>query len=273
MPKQIIGFYKNNLPKINELVMITIKKFDKNVGFYVKMNEYSDKEALLNISQIVSGRTRKKVTSLIPLNSKQVAVVMDVTEDGKVDVSIKNVHKKDIVLFEKYYNCAKRLHSSIKQLSYLSKIDMNELYDNVVWNNFEKDYRLPNDEQPIHILHYFPGKLTLTEEYRLPLVTHHLKVFGPVIYTIKKHFILVSYDQTGMDTVINKLKTFIPEKKYSKKELSDDDKKYNITLLPIAMPKYEITISSTNIETNNNVLTLFEKSVSEVDNGFFTMTD
>ena len=83
-------FYKNEVPVVGELVMVTVRKFDKDVGFYVELDEYEGREALLNISHSINGRARKSLTSIIPINSKQVVSVLSVSVSGdgfSIDVS------------------------------------------------------------------------------------------------------------------------------------------------------------------------------------------
>ena len=258
-------FYKNNVPTVGELVMVTIRKFNKSVGFYVELDEYENHEALLNISHTVSGRVRKSLTSIIPINSKQVASVISVVpaSDGsksKIDVSLKNINKEESERFAQLFKQEKRLSSAMRKLSYLSDIPILDLYQNIVWNNFNKDAL--DSMHAIDALYLHMDELSISDEYREILSKYHYKVFGPVIHALKRSFMLVSFENDGSHKVSRTLQTLLPTKKYTNKELNADDSKYNMIIRPIALPQYEVVITSSSTKTNSDVLSSV-KSVLE----------
>ena len=254
MPKHVTShcrFYKNTVPAIGDLIMVTIRKFDKNVGFYVELEEYENREALLNISHTVNRRARKSLTSIIPINSKQVVTVLSVSDDGsKIDVSRKNINKEESERFKQLFKQEKRLSSAMKKLSYLSNTPILDLYQNIVWNNYNRDDTL----HAIDALYLHLGEVSVDDIYQDILTKYHYKVFGPVIHTLKKTFMLVSFENDGSSRISSVLHALLPTKKYSKKELNTDINKYNMVIRPIALPQYEVVITSSSIKTNSDVL-------------------
>ncbi len=275
MPKHDeIRLYNELLPKKDELIIVTIKSFDKNIGFYVTMDEYNNKEALLNISQSINGRARKNITSIVPINSKQVVYVMDVS-DEEVDVSRKNINKTEQTKLLTYFSQVKRLRTAMKKLSYFSGTDLTDLYENIVWPNFSKNY---SDEKsidcyPMDTVLRNPEKLEIPDKYKQILMQYHLKVFGPVVYTDINKFMLVSYQNDGCKQISNILSRFVSIKKHTKNDLGKDPEKFNIIIRPIALPKYEIEIISTSQQTNKLQLENFVVNIEDEfeTTGFFLM--
>ena len=265
MPKHTLNccrFYKNRVPSVGELVMATVKKFDKNVGFYVELDEYEGCKALLTLLHTVKKRARKSLTSIIPINSKQVVSVISVSDDGfNIDVSRNNINNDEFDRFIQFFTQEKQLNSAMRKLSYLSKKPILDLYQNIVWNNFSKNY---NEDAPIRAidqLFHHLDDILLDDDYRDALTKHHYTIFGPVIHTLKKTFTMVSFENDGSIKVSKALKELIPDKKFSKKELNADISKYNTVIRPIALPKYEAVITSSSIKTNSEVLSQIKSAL------------
>lgn len=82
-------YKKEGLPKVNELVICTIKKI-LPLSAFVSLDEYKDKEGLLHVSEIA--HRVKKIKDFIKIGQIVVCKVLNVNEkQGYIDVSLRKV--------------------------------------------------------------------------------------------------------------------------------------------------------------------------------------
>lgn len=123
-------WYKNR-PDEGDLVVITINDVDKNSA-YAELDEYEDVSGLIHISE-VSRSWLQDVRKELSEGEKNVAQVIDSSEEGTIDLSLKRVNdnqKKETMARWKKEQKAERF---IEDLAEKTGQDKEDLYEKVVF--------------------------------------------------------------------------------------------------------------------------------------------
>ncbi len=255
-----INWYGRKIPHEGELIMVTVKKLVPNVGFYVTMDEYKGNEALLVISNVIRGRTRKAINCLLKINSKEVVIVSNVKGET-IDVSLKDVSKQEKEDYLKFHNLSKQLLTSFKKFAYLSKMKLEDIYKDMVWQIFPKDEKSYLDIEN-HAYNFYKSKENIKHDVLLKL--HHM-IFSINIQSKSQPFLLVSYGLNGKENIKSIFADVLKDKKnYSKKELYKDPNLFNLKIRPTAIPTYNLVISSSSNSHNSNVMTSIFESIKKM---------
>ncbi|KAG2216440.1 hypothetical protein INT45_012628 [Circinella minor] len=129
--------YENELPKVDDVVMVNVRQI-ADMGAYVKLLEYGDREGMILLSEL-SRRRIRSVQKLIRVGRNEVVVVLRVDEEkGYIDLSKRRVTPEDIAKCEERFNKSKAVHSILRHVAEKHDIALKELYETIGWPLYKK---------------------------------------------------------------------------------------------------------------------------------------
>uniref|UniRef100_A0A0N5AAJ8 Eukaryotic translation initiation factor 2 subunit 1 n=1 Tax=Syphacia muris TaxID=451379 RepID=A0A0N5AAJ8_9BILA len=134
-------FYANKFPEIEDTVMVNVVEIAE-MGAYVKLLEYNNKEGMILLSEL-SRRRIRSVNKLIRVGRNECVVVIRVDEEkGYIDLSKRRVYSKDLIQCEDRFSKAKAVNSILRhvaeQLGYTEDQQLEDLYARTAWYFDEK---------------------------------------------------------------------------------------------------------------------------------------
>jgi len=228
--------YENKYPEVDDLVMVNVRQI-ADVGAYVHLLEYNNIEGMILLSEL-SRRRIRSIQKLIRVGRNEVVVVLRVDkEKGYIDLSKRRVSTEEIQKCEEKFNKSKAVHSIMRHVAELEKINLEDFYTNVTWPLYKKyghaydAFRLAiiEPEKVFEGINIDPNLLkTLQQNISQRLTPQPVKIRSDVEVTC------FAYD--GIDGVVNTLKAAEAE---STAEIE-------IKVKIVAAPLYVITTQSTN---------------------------
>lgn len=129
--------YEKEFPEVDDLVMVNVRQI-ADMGAYVKLLEYNDREGMILLSEL-SRRRIRSVQKLIRVNRNEVVVVLRVDEEkGYIDLSKRRVSPEEISKCEEKYNKSKAVHSILSHVATKHEIALKELYETIGWPLYKK---------------------------------------------------------------------------------------------------------------------------------------
>ncbi|KAI9320669.1 eukaryotic translation initiation factor 2 alpha subunit-domain-containing protein [Dichotomocladium elegans] len=129
--------YENELPKVDDVVMVNVRQI-ADMGAYVKLLEYGDREGMILLSEL-SRRRIRSVQKLIRVGRNEVVVVLRVDEEkGYIDLSKRRVTPEDIAKCEERYNKSKAVHSILRHVAEKHDMALKDLYESIGWPLYKK---------------------------------------------------------------------------------------------------------------------------------------
>jgi len=136
-------YYREKYPEVDDLVMVQVRSIAE-MGAYVQLLEYDNIEGMILLSEL-SRRRIRSIQKLIRVGRNEVVVVLRVDkEKGYIDLSKRRVSAEDVLKCEERYNKSKTVHSIMRNVGEKLRMDMEELYEKIVWPLGEK-YGHPYD--------------------------------------------------------------------------------------------------------------------------------
>ncbi|VDN54012.1 unnamed protein product [Dracunculus medinensis] len=129
-------FYANQFPDVEDTVMVNVRQIAE-MGAYVSLLEYNNKEGMILLSEL-SRRRIRSVNKLIRVGRSECVVVIRVDEDkGYIDLSKRRVYSKDLIQCEDRFAKAKAVNSILRhvadQLDYTKEEELENLYEKTAW--------------------------------------------------------------------------------------------------------------------------------------------
>ncbi|TKR93419.1 hypothetical protein L596_007880 [Steinernema carpocapsae] len=129
-------FYHNKFPEVEDTVMVNVKQIAE-MGAYVNLLEYNNKEGMILLSEL-SRRRIRSVNKLIRVGRNECVVVIRVDNDkGYIDLSKRRVYTKDLLQCEDRFAKAKSINSILRhvaeQLGYENDEQLEDLYERTAW--------------------------------------------------------------------------------------------------------------------------------------------
>ncbi|KAI9276174.1 eukaryotic translation initiation factor 2 alpha subunit-domain-containing protein [Sporodiniella umbellata] len=129
--------YENEFPKVDDVVMVNVRQI-ADMGAYVKLLEYGDREGMILLSEL-SRRRIRSVQKLIRVGKDEVVVVLRVDEEkGYIDLSKRRVTPEDIVKCEEKYKKSKQVHSILRHVAEKNNVPLQTLYETIGWPLYKK---------------------------------------------------------------------------------------------------------------------------------------
>ncbi|MFH4978566.1 hypothetical protein AB6A40_005275 [Gnathostoma spinigerum] len=129
-------YYADPFPDVEDTVMVNVRSIAE-MGAYVSLLEYNNKEGMILLSEL-SRRRIRSVNKLIRVGRNECVVVIRVDKDkGYIDLSKRRVYAKDLLQCEERFAKAKAVNSILRhvadQLGYDSEKQLEELYEKTAW--------------------------------------------------------------------------------------------------------------------------------------------
>lgn len=123
-------WYKER-PEVGDFVVVTITDTDKNSA-YADLDEYEDVSGLIHISE-VSRSWVQDVSKEIDEGEKTVAQVVDVEDDGTIDLSLKRVNESQKKNAMQHWNKEQKAEKFVEELADELGEDKEDLYEEIVF--------------------------------------------------------------------------------------------------------------------------------------------
>ncbi|CAI5439562.1 unnamed protein product [Caenorhabditis angaria] len=137
-------YYESPFPDVEETVVANVKRI-ADMGAYVRLSEYNEKEGMILLSEL-SRRRIRSVNKLIRVGRSECVVVIRVDKDkGYIDLSKRRVYQKDLKQCEERFANAKMVNSILRhvaeQLGYTTDEQLEDLYQRTAWHFDRKEKR------------------------------------------------------------------------------------------------------------------------------------
>eukprot|EP00922_Rhytidocystis_sp_ex-Travisia-forbesii_P035441 GHVS01052603.1.p1 GENE.GHVS01052603.1~~GHVS01052603.1.p1 ORF type:complete len:365 (-),score=75.90 GHVS01052603.1:816-1910(-) len=139
-PKVDLGdcrFYEEQYPEPEQLVMVKVNRI-ADMGAYVSLLEYNNKEGMILMSEL-SKRRFRSVNKLIRVGRHEVVMVLRVdSQKGYIDLSKRRVSPEDIVICEERFSKSKKVHLTVRHVAQKHGMTVNDLNAKVIWPLYRK---------------------------------------------------------------------------------------------------------------------------------------
>lgn len=124
--------YEQKFPEVDDLVVVNVRSIAE-MGAYVSLLEYNNIEGMILLSEL-SRRRIRSINKLIRVGRNEITTVLRVDEEkGYIDLSKRRVAPEDMVMCEERYNKSKAVHSILRHLATITRVDVQELYELIGW--------------------------------------------------------------------------------------------------------------------------------------------
>ena len=196
----MVRHYENTFPDENELVIVTVKSINE-LGAYVLLNEYSDIEGMILLSDLSQRRIRS-ISQSIHVGKQDVAIVIRVDkEKGYIDLSKKRVTTEDIKMCEERYKKNCWVHNMMRKVSKITDTQIETTYTKIIW---------PLAKQTTeHVIEIFKviitdettlNTLDISESLKTALINELQKLKQPSSKLIAK-FEITCFSYEGIDAI------------------------------------------------------------------------
>ena len=248
-------WYSKNNPNVQEIVMCTVGSFDPITGFTVTLDEYDDIVGLLTLKELNKKRIKKNLASFLKKGQRLPLIVYrDGDDDGVITLSKKAVTDDQYKGFMEYYLFTDKLYTLSMKLEHLSSIPKEEWLQQfqdlveVFLTSCEKGESLESHPYVICSKKCTVSQLELPEKYMTVLNSRHVNLFGIQVSNKINSFVVNTFAIEGTELVKTKLmaiiQAFQQEQKWTDQQLYDDNTRHNVTLVPIALPRFELHVSA-----------------------------
>lgn len=129
--------YEQKDPKPNELVVVRVKEVTQ-MGAYVELLEYDNREGLIQLSEL-SRRRFRSIQRLIRVDKEETVLVTGVdAEKGYVDLSKRRVVAEAVAQANQKYVKSKAVHSIVHHVSETVGVYMIQIYEGFVWDLYKR---------------------------------------------------------------------------------------------------------------------------------------
>ncbi|GMR52806.1 hypothetical protein PMAYCL1PPCAC_23001, partial [Pristionchus mayeri] len=233
-------FYASPFPDVEDTVMANVTKI-ADMGAYVQLMEYGNKEGMILLSEL-SRRRIRSVNKLIRVGRSECVVVIRVDkEKGYIDLSKRRVYAKDLLQCEERYAKAKAVNSILRhvaeQLGYDQNEQLEDLYNRTAWHFDKKEKRRAAGYDAFKKAIHDPTVLDecdISDEIKEKLIEDIRKKLTPQAVKIRADIEVSCFAYEGIEAV---------------KEALGEGKKCSTDALPIkinliAAPHFVVTTST-----------------------------
>lgn len=256
-------YYKNELPKVNDVVFVRFSEFSENAGIYVDLIEYDNLQGLILLTEI-SKRTTNPL-KVITKHKIYPCVVLNITDKQSIDLSYKKLSEQDKITYETNFGFTQRFNNLVKTLIKLDSDREQEIYENIMWPMFEKHMNksefLYNQilQNPSYLFKY---NKTLDDEFIKKIEEHLKQRITESNVKISKNFNL----KVLSENAITKIKLILTE------NMTDP----SIKITCISSPVYNIIVTSDSMDDAHTIMDKYTNVLLENAHkyrGIITMND
>jgi len=125
-------FYEAEFPELEDVVVVQVKRI-VDMGAYVSLLEYENKEGMMLLSELSKRRIRS-VAKLLKVGRTEIVMVVRTDQDkGYVDLSKRRVDPDDFNAKEEQFARAKGVHGIMRHVAQTHDIPVNELCSKASW--------------------------------------------------------------------------------------------------------------------------------------------
>ncbi len=238
-------FYKKQgIPEADDIVICTVKKILPNAVFVV-LNEYSEKEGMIHISEISPGRIRN-LRDFVREGKTIVCKVLRIDmQKGHIDLSLRRVQTSLRRKKEEEFKQETKAEKLLEQLAKEHKTDLNEIYKKIGYQIIDKFGSLTN----------FFKEVLNNKEVIKDLKTEK-KLLDDLIKKIREKIKLPEVQLKANLTISSKEPEGIKKIKQIFKKTKDliNNKKYKIKMTYTSAPKYNLEVTSTDFKNADKIL-------------------
>ena len=240
-------FYKKKgKPEIDEIIICTVKRVLYH-SVFVNIDEYENAEGMIHISEIAPGRIRN-IRDYVVEEKKVVCKVLNITEKGDLDLSLRRVSTTQMVNKLNDYKKEEKAEKLLEQIGKELNFNLKKVYEDIGIKAIENYGSLNNLFNAI----LEKGKDAVTElkgneklsEQIYKVVKEKIK---PIQITVSYILNIRSYAENGVDTVRNIL---------------TDAEKQGTEIMYLGAPKYKISTTSTDVKKAD---TLLKKIIEKIE--------
>lgn len=130
-------FYEAEFPELDEVVVVQVKRI-VDMGAYVSLLEYDNKEGMLLLSELSKRRIRS-VSKLLRVGRTEICMILRVDKDkGYIDLSKRRVEPEDATAKEETFAKAKAVHGIMRHVASMNNIEVEELCNKISWPLYAK---------------------------------------------------------------------------------------------------------------------------------------
>ena len=242
-------YQKQGFPEENEIVICTIKKILPNCVF-IDLDEYKNKEGVIQISEISPGRIRN-IRDFVKEGKKIVCKILSVNKErNHIDLSLRRVNQAQRINKNKEYKQEQKAEKILESLARQKNLTLKDVYDQIGYKIIENFGNLNDFFQELikdnNILKQIEIDPVLGESL-INLAKSKIKPKEIKISTVLK---LVSSLPNGIEVIKETLK------KINESCIKDG---FGCDILYIGAPNYRLTITSSNYKDAEKELEKIEK--------------
>uniref|UniRef100_A0A6C0J769 S1 motif domain-containing protein n=1 Tax=viral metagenome TaxID=1070528 RepID=A0A6C0J769_9ZZZZ len=237
----------------DDVVMFTAGSVDE-YGYSILLDEYGNKEAFLPFTMLSTRKIKKNPASFLKPQSKHCGVVNEIS-DSNIIVSLKDISKSQKKNHSKLYNLNNKLFSLCRRLSHFKYTEEN--WHNVFKISLENyQQRLDELDDTVHPYNIIINRIMIEEtknllpsDYMNVLYNNHSILFGIKPYVANATIMLITFSSTGNEVIKNEISRVqrdinSNERLYTDQELYDQQDRFNINIVPIALPNVTVTVTA-----------------------------
>ena len=123
-------FYKKKgKPEIDEIVICTVKRVLYH-SVFVNIDEYENAEGMIHISEIAPGRIRN-IRDYVVEEKKVVCKVLNITEKGDLDLSLRRVSTTQMVNKLNDYKKEEKAEKLLEQIGKELNFNLKKVYEDI----------------------------------------------------------------------------------------------------------------------------------------------
>jgi translation initiation factor 2 subunit 1 len=250
------------MPEVGEIVIATVTKIGDHGG-YVSLDEYSNVQGFIHISEIAPGWVRN-IGKYVKIGDKKVLLVKKISKDRKeIDLSLKQIskdQKKKKMLDLKRHEKGKGIIKTVKEKAKLSAKDAEKLEDKI-FSKYDSVYDAAFDV----------ARNGIEALDSLKLSKNTVDAFVDVSSKIK----LPSVEIRGILEITDSSSNGVENIKKLLQSTEDNNRKDKVNVLYIGAPKYRISVKSSDFKSAENTLKPILETIqknTEKNKGVFKFT-
>jgi len=245
-------FYEQEYPEVEDVVIVEVKQI-ADMGAYVQLLEYNNKEGMILLSEL-SRRRIRSINKLIKVGRNETVIVLRVDrEKGYIDLSKRRVSPEDVTRHEIKYSKAKAVHSIMRHCAETLEVDLEPLYQAIAWPLQKKAQKLYGPDS--HTYDAFAKAITdedevfegleCSAEVRKILMAQIKRRLAPTAVKMRADVEVTCFSYEGIDAI--KAALFAGEE-------AGTDSETTVQIRLIAPPLYVISTASMNKQAGIDAL-------------------
>merc|ERR1711934_507242 len=194
-------YYENEFPEVEDVVIVAVRQI-ADMGAYVQLLEYNNKEGMILLSE-PSRRRIRSINKLIKVGRNEVVVVLRVDQEkGYIDLSKRRVSPEDVAAHEIKYSKAKAVHSILRHCAETLEVDLEPLYQSIGWplakkfgHAYDAFSKAIQDEEEV-----FAG-LDCSPQVREILMAQIKRRLAPSAVKMRADFEVTCFSYEGIDAI------------------------------------------------------------------------